>query len=89
MKTKKVKIMMPAFAIMFAIVSAFATNVNGKEKSSAIVPGYLDAPEPCEVSIDCSDTGTIICTAPNGQQVFGKENPNGTTCSLEVYQLMP
>lgn len=89
MKTKNVKMMMmPAFAIVFAIVSAFATDEKGNEKQAAIVPGYIDAPSPCTLEVQCSTIEGPICTNEDGQQAFGKLNPNSTTCPIVLYRPM-
>lgn len=87
MKTK-LKIFAPVFAMVFAIASAFATTTTSNTSGSATVPGYIDAPEPCSVKVDCSDQGTTICTDQLGREAFGKINPNDTTCPVELFRIM-
>lgn len=85
MKNLKSKMMMPAFAIVFAIASAFATNATDQDLA-APVQGYIQNGPQCIESIDCSTTGNEICTVGTNTQVFGM-NLSGTVCDKVLYKL--
>ena len=88
MKFLKRKLAMPTLVMAFAIASAFATNAM-VEKPANLVTGYIDAPQPCKIEVQCSDLGTILCTDENDQQAFGKASMRATTCAVELYRLTP
>lgn len=88
MKSVKRKLVMPLLVMAFAIAGAFATNAMG-EKPTTQVTGYIDAPQPCKIEVQCDDQGSILCTDENDQQAFGKASIGATTCAVELYRLMP
>ena len=86
MKTIKFKLLIPVMAIIFALTSAFTTS-ESSNVDVLFIPGYIDNPTPCEQSVACQVTGSQVCTNGEfGPQVFGKFNPNDTTCPREVYK---
>jgi hypothetical protein len=87
MKSKILKLGMPLMAIAFAILGAFASNA-GETKDLAPAIGYLDAPEPCSVAIECDTTVGPICTDEMGVQAFGKLTPASTSCSKVLYRAL-
>ncbi|WP_418501811.1 DUF6520 family protein [Flagellimonas sp.] len=89
MKNRKLKMIAPFLTLVFAISGAFATKAVNNTENLATVPGYIDHPFPCEMAIECVDTGGPACLDSNGNEVFGKENPNATTCQTEVFRLEP
>lgn len=79
---------MPLAAIIFAICSSFVLHAS-EEKTDLLVPGYIPAPYPCNISISCSDIVGPICTVVIGGtafQAFGKEFPADNVCSVVVYR---
>lgn len=86
MKSLKSKLLIPVIAIVFAITSAFTTSASN-DVDALSIPGYIDAPVPCQQPVDCQIAGSQVCT--NGQfgpQVYGKHNPGDTTCPRVVYK---
>ncbi len=79
----KRQILIPFFAMAFAIVAAFAT-VSNTHDAFASIDGYIDA-ENCQQPVQCSTTGTEECTY-SGVQVYGKESPFDTSCQRVVYK---
>ena len=86
MKSKFLRLIVPIFAIGFAIVSAFATTNTSNEAAFSATPGYIDAPAPCMQSINCSPAGATLCTNAQGVQAYGKFNQNDTSCPRLVYK---
>ena len=72
--------MLPIVAVGFAIAGAFASTSRGPTDAFAPKTGYIDAPQPCSIPVQCSTTGIVDCTL-NGQQAFGM-NLNGTRCDV-------
>jgi len=91
MKTKIFKSLMPFAVLMFAVVAAFATQV---ETDATLMDGYLktDNPlQPCEdTPMVCStDNFTTICTYQN-EPVFGLIEVSGQTrCDIPLYIPVP
>lgn len=83
LETMKRNILIPFFAIVFAMVAAFAT-VTDTSDAFDIIDGYIDA-ENCEQPVQCSTLGTEECTYL-GLQVYGKESPFDTSCQRIVYK---
>lgn len=83
MKTIGKKWLFPIGVFAIAIASAFASNT----KTSEAVPvwGYLDNPQPCHISVQCSTTGTIACKS--GAQTAYRMNAAGTRCDLPAFKL--
>tara|TARA_R110002096_G_scaffold343845_5_gene536781 strand:- start:4355 stop:4606 length:252 start_codon:yes stop_codon:yes gene_type:complete len=71
------KVLIPFFAIAFAIVTAFA-GVNNTQDAFAPENGYIDA-ENCLQPVECSTSSGDPCTYL-GVQVYGKENSFDTSC---------
>ncbi len=74
---KKIKIIMPLVAFVFAIALSFASaNTTSIAEEGEFI--QLDNPQSCEqVTANCSGSGDF-CTIP-GQQVYKMRN--GTVCS--------
>lgn len=86
MNTLKKKILLPVMVMALAVTGAFITNAQAEEKSS-LKTGYIDAPEPCTVEVECDTEGTVLCTDQMGNQAFGKINPNDTSCPQELFRI--
>lgn len=84
METIKEKSIIKVFAMIFAVVGAFAFNSRSVEASSEVT-GYIDAPYPCQMPILCSDIGESVCRDISGVQAFGKFYPTDTTCPIQVF----
>tara|TARA_R110000796_G_scaffold80122_1_gene177406 strand:+ start:571 stop:834 length:264 start_codon:yes stop_codon:yes gene_type:complete len=86
MKSLKFKLLIPVVAIIFAVTSAFTTSASTNVDAFSI-PGYIDSPVPCQQPISCQVSGTQLCTnGLFGPQVYGKNDPNDTTCPRVVYK---
>ena len=83
MKTMRKKWLLPIAVFAIAIASAFASNTTTVE--DAPVLGYLDNPQPCQISVQCSTTGTIACKS--GAQTAFRMNSSGTRCDLPAFKL--
>lgn len=88
MKTLKRNLILPLMVMAFGITGAFVTNAMESTQSTQKT-GYIDAPRPCEIPVECSTIGEEFCTNEAGLQAFGKVNPNDTTCPQELFRLMP
>lgn len=87
MKTRKIKILVPVIAIVFAMTTAFSSSVESKTNAPSTIDGYVDAPAPCMIKVDCSSVPGPICTnGLNGPQAFAKSSPQATTCSIIAYR---
>lgn len=86
MNILKKKMLLPIFVIAMAITGAFMTSAKA-EVTSTLKKGYVDAPEPCTVEVNCDTQGTILCTDQMGLQAFGKINPNDTSCPQILYRI--
>ncbi|MGB5819311.1 MAG: DUF6520 family protein [Saonia sp.] len=90
MKTNLLSMLISAFAFILAIAASFATLAqNRMEEGGPVQQGYihtLDSMQPCQLSIKCdSSVHGLICTTSNRTQVWGKETPGGTSCSITLY----
>jgi hypothetical protein len=92
MKTKILKLVLPAFVLMLAVVSAYA--FKSVEDKALLAPetGWLAIPgQPCDVQVECSTTPSdIMCSAiHNGTsyQAFGKNNPNILICIKILFRI--
>lgn len=83
MKNSKLKWLPPIAVLLLAIAGAFATNT--KAPSSAPVWGFIDNPQPCHISVQCSTTGNIACES-GGKPAYAM-NAAGTRCNLPVFKL--
>ncbi|WP_425592546.1 DUF6520 family protein [Croceibacter atlanticus] len=83
MKTIQKKWLLPAMVFALAIASAFATTV--EKPNSAVVKGYIDAPTPCKISVNCSLIPGPACK--QGTQTAYRMNSAGTLCDQPVFKL--
>ena len=84
MKNEKIKIMTFAFAMLFAVVTAFGT-ISANE--TGIVTGKYDPSgnqAVCTVDFQCSDVPGTTCISTTGQPVFQN---NGTSCQIQLSRL--
>lgn len=81
---KKVKMILPALAFLFAIVGALAAQSN---KDFTIVRGYLPGSQSsCTDTEDCTDVVGAVCRVGitgTGAQLF---KLNGSTCNTTIYE---
>ena len=85
MKMNFLKLSIPVLGMVFGVLSAFTT-IPEEESSLVLQKGYVDNVTPCDASIQCSPTGSIICEDSSERQVFGKINEADPTCPLTLYQ---
>lgn len=85
MKSNRKKWLLPIVAFSIAIAGAFASNI--ETQSIAPVWGYLDHPQPCKISVQCDNFGSIACTS--GGQVAQRMNALGTSCNLPAFKFVP
>jgi hypothetical protein len=88
MKTRILKMILPAAVIMFAVVGAFASQTSSKGVL-AVQTGYIDSPSPCSVPVTCNTNSGVICTLlVNGvqHQAFGKISPQATNCTKVLFR---
>jgi hypothetical protein len=92
MKTKILKLVLPAFVLMLAVGSAYAFKFEENKALLAPKTGWINLPgEPCAIEVQCSDTPSDqICTAiHNGNlyQAFGKNNPQIMICIQILFRI--
>jgi hypothetical protein len=87
MKTNFVKMILPVAVFALAVTGAFASHAmnNAKKVANAPVQGWLRINGACNQSIQCSNTGNVLCKTASNQQVFGKDTAGD--CSVELYRL--
>jgi hypothetical protein len=92
MKTKFFKIVLPAFIIMMAVLSAYA--FKSVEDKALLAPetGWLAIPgNPCSISVTCENINTnLTCKALfNGVEydVLGKHQPSDMVCTKILYRI--
>jgi len=75
---------MAVFAL--AITGAFASHAENvaKKAAPASIQGWLQVEGACNQSIQCNETGTVLCKTTANQQVFGKDEAGD--CSVELYR---
>ncbi|MEM0519025.1 DUF6520 family protein [Aequorivita flava] len=83
MKTMRKKWLLPIAVFAIAIASAFASNSGANNVLAT--PGYIDAPAPCRIAVDCSPFGGPVCRNASLQQAFGW-NSMHTACNVELYK---
>jgi hypothetical protein len=86
MKTRIVKMVLPMAVFALAITGAFASHAeNVAKKKPAPIQGWLQVAGACNQSIQCSNTGNMLCKTTSNQQVFGKDEAGD--CAVELYRL--
>lgn len=91
MKTKILKMILPAVVFMLAVVSAFAFKNVERKALLAPEPGWVNLPgNPCSIEVMCDDDPTLsqVCTAIiNGieYQAFGKSS-SSPNCIRVLYK---
>lgn len=83
MKNMRKKWLLPIAVFALAIAGAFASNM--KTAEAVPVLGYLDSPQPCHISVQCSTTGSIACKS--GAQTAYRMNAAGTRCDQPAFKL--
>ena len=92
MKTRAIKFLIPAMAIVFAIAaSAFTSIERPMDGEKLLMDGYLPNPnvtQPCDKveDLDCQASGTYACTI-DGDTYFRIKD--GTSCHTEVRRNNP
>ncbi|MBA5792693.1 hypothetical protein H1R17_01485 [Flavobacterium sp. xlx-214] len=90
---KKIKqSLLPLGVMVLGAVAAFASH-SSKTAVLADEAGYvtLDLTKPCEILVECSNTGSIACTAEvNGvtHNAYGKWSINDVDCEKPLFQRM-
>lgn len=84
MKSIKKNWLLPSAVFAIAIAGAFASNLTTEDSLDTV--GYIDAPAPCQLSVECSLIKGPVCRSSTGQQAFGWNNMH-TACDVEVYKL--
>lgn len=87
MKTSIVKMILPMAVFALAISGAFASHTEkvAKKRAPAAIQGWLQVAGACNQSIQCSDTGNMLCKTSSNQQVFGKDEAGD--CAVELYRV--
>lgn len=80
MRTKFLNFVMPMAVVALGLAGAASTNALN-ESSEKLIPemGYkhVSGVNPCEETVECSNSGSFDCTAPDdGAQLYSK--PDGT-----------
>ncbi len=86
MKKRIVKMILPVAVFALAITGAFASHAENvaKKRAPAPIQGWLQVAGACNQSIQCSDTGLMLCKTSSNQQVFGKDEAGD--CAVELYR---
>lgn len=91
MKTKFLKMVLPASVLMLAVFGAFA--FKGADNKALLAPqtGWINLPgQPCLVQVPCDSTPSdFICTTIyNGvsRQAFGKVSEQPPMCNKVLYR---
>lgn len=81
---------LPVAVIAVAVAGAFSSNaMNKNSKAFALKQGYTHTSPAsvCNISNMCSDViGDICRVGAEEQQLWGKTNPNATTCNVVLYK---
>jgi hypothetical protein len=88
MKTKAIKFVIPAMAIVFAIATSAFTSLNSSEaKDGTTIKGYIQTTSnPCQdIQVDCQYQGTVQCEADN-KPVYDW-NSFETACDVPLYKI--
>lgn len=90
MKTKILKMILPVFVLMLAVVSAFAFKNAENKALLTFESGWLDIPgNPCNIEVECDNSPSdFICTAFHNNveyQAYGKVIPNSLVCDKVLY----
>ncbi|KXO01108.1 hypothetical protein LS48_01130 [Aequorivita aquimaris] len=81
MKKMRNKLLLPILAVVIAVGSAFASQIETEDTLWA--PGYISVNTPCDTEVHCGISGTRGCTAPNGMTAFELK----ATCGLPAFKL--
>lgn len=86
------KSFLPLGVVVLSAVAAFASH-SSKTTVLADETGYvtLDLARPCEILVECSNTGSIACTAEvNGvtHNAYGKWSISDVDCEKPLFQRM-
>lgn len=86
MKKRIVKMILPMAVFALAITGAFASHAENvaKKAAPASIQGWLQVAGTCNKSIQCSESGTVLCKTTANQQVFGKDEAGD--CAVELYR---
>ncbi|WP_269225225.1 DUF6520 family protein [Flavobacterium eburneipallidum] len=86
MKTSIVKMILPMGVFALAVTGAFASHTVNVAKKAAPAPiqGWVQVAGACNQSVQCSNTGNILCKTNANQQVFGKDEAGD--CAVELYR---
>ncbi|MBO3100271.1 DUF6520 family protein [Gelidibacter pelagius] len=93
MKSKILKMVLPAFVLMLAVVSAFAFESAQEKTLLAPETGWINLPDlPCAVEVKCDNTikpfmCTTVHTDGNTYQAFGKYGSEDSPCIKPLYRL--
>lgn len=75
MRTKFLNFVMPMAVVALGLAGAASTNALN-ESTEKLIPemGYkhVSGVNPCEESVECSNSGSFDCTAPDGAQLYSK-----------------
>ncbi|MGV8815782.1 MAG: DUF6520 family protein [Gelidibacter sp.] len=86
MRTKILKVGMPIFVFMLAIVFAFANDIE-TSTDEALIAGYIFENGDCKpASRDCNNLGGPLCKQ-GSFQVYEMPDVNGTSCVNELTHL--
>lgn len=95
MKTKILKMVLPAFIIMMAVLSAYAFKKAEKKELLAPTSGWISLPgqPPCSTEVMCDDVEKpLLCTVVHqgvNYQAFGITSVNPVTCNKLLYRWIP
>src|SRR5690606_2308984 len=93
MKTKILKMVLPAFVLMLAIFGAFAFKSAGDKALLLPETGWINLPgQPCLTTVQCDTTPSdFVCEVfHNGElhQAFGKTSEEPPICNKTLYRPM-
>lgn len=94
MKSKKIKMVLPALVLMLAVFGAFA--FKSAEDKALLAPetGWASLPgQPCAIQVQCdNEVNPFVCTVVHEgitRQAFGLVSKNPPICNKVLYRLMP
>ena len=84
MKNMRKKWLMPVMAFALAIGGAFASQAS--PESTIVVDGFVNTNKPCDIKVQCQESGRFECTGPGGI-AYGMDDASGTSCTSPLFRL--
>ncbi len=77
------KLLLPLLAVVVAVGSAFASQVETTE-NTLVEWGHYKTNIPCDTTVLCGTSGIPGCLAPNGQEA---KRMVGSSCTIPLFRL--